>query len=111
MRNEPSFLDTSGWMALLNTDDRLHASAVAAWREIARQRRAVVVTDWIIAETGNGLARTGRRGAFAQAVRLLPTSTEFRLILIDGELLMKAVNLYQSGLTSRGGSSIAPASS
>ena len=46
MRNDASFLDTSGWMALLNTDDRLHASAVAAWREIARRRGVVVLTDW-----------------------------------------------------------------
>jgi predicted nucleic acid-binding protein len=96
MRDDASFLDTSGWMALLNTDDRLHASAVAAWREIARRRGTVVVTDWIIAETGNGLARTGLRDAFARAVRLLPSSTEFRLILIDDDLLMRAVELYQA---------------
>ena len=96
MRDDSSFLDTNGWMALLNTDDRLHASAIAAWRKIVRSRTTVVVTDWIIAETGNGLARSGLRNAFARAVRLLPGSDEFRLILIDDDLLMRALDLYQA---------------
>jgi uncharacterized protein len=96
MKDNDSFLDTNGWMALLSTDDRLHAAAVNAFRELASQRRVIVVTDWIIAETGNGLARTGRRDAFARAVRLIPASSEFRLISIDDELLMRAIDLYQA---------------
>jgi len=95
-RNDLTFLDTNGWMALLNSDDRLHSSAVEAWREIGRRRGIVVLTDWIIAETGNGLARTERRKAFAGAVRLLPTIPEVRLILIDEDLITRAVDLYQA---------------
>ena len=96
MNDDASFLDTSGWMALLNTDDRLHASALVAWREIVRSRRVVVVTDWIVAETGNGLARTGLRVTFARAARLLIGSAKFRLILIGDDLLIRSLDLYQS---------------
>jgi len=96
MRNDASFLDTSGWMALLNSGDRNHASAVAAWREIVRLKKLVVVTDWIIAETGNGLARSRFRRLFVEAVRLLSTSREFRIVYVDDELLTRAIELYQT---------------
>ena len=56
MPSSSVFLDTSGWIALLNGRDTNHASAVAAWRELAGRGDSVVVTDWIIAEAGNGLA-------------------------------------------------------
>jgi predicted nucleic acid-binding protein len=62
-------LDTNGWFALLNGDDSLHLEAAALWRKLHRENRTVVLTDWIIAETGNGLARTSQRGKFPEAVR------------------------------------------
>ncbi len=96
MKDDRSFLDTSGWMALLNADDQLHAAAVSAWLEIRRRRGHIVVTDWVVAETGNGLAGTNRRQAFAQAVRMLPVTPEFHLIKIDEALLMSAVELYEA---------------
>jgi uncharacterized protein len=96
MRNNACLLDTSGWIALLNTGDRLHASAAKAWRESARRKGIVVVTDWIIAETGNGLARTQYRGIFVDAVRLLSRSAEFRIVYIDEDLLIRSIDLYQT---------------
>lgn len=96
MRNDAVFLDTSGWIALLNSADRLHRAAVAAWREKVRNGSVMIVTDWIIAETGNGLARSRARGPFARAVRLLSTSPEFRVVMIDDELLTSEIELYES---------------
>jgi hypothetical protein len=43
------FLDTNGWFALLNSADALHADAGR-------------LTDWVIAESGNGLAGYYRDG-------------------------------------------------
>ena len=96
MRDDASFLDTSGWMALLNTGDRMHASAVAAWRDIVSRKKLVVVTERIIAETGNGLARTPYRALFVEAVRLLSTSPEFRIVYLTEELLVRAIDLYHA---------------
>ncbi len=95
MDDDPKFLDTSGWIALLNSADRLHGRAVAAYRRIVRRRLILVVTDWIIAETGNGLSRNRARASFAQAVRLLSKSPEFRVIKVDEGLLMQAIELYE----------------
>jgi predicted nucleic acid-binding protein len=54
---EPVLLDTNGWIALLNASDTLHESARLIWTQLARERTPIIVTDWVVAETGNGLAR------------------------------------------------------
>lgn len=64
MPGEPVFLDTNGWIALLNSSDALHAAAVAGWSSLLQQGCSFVVTDWVVAETGNGLARTPARNLF-----------------------------------------------
>ena len=63
------FLDTQGWLALLNTRDRLHSFASAEWQRRRVDGDSVLLTDWIIAETGNGLARTTVREGFAESVK------------------------------------------
>ena len=63
------FLDTQGWFALLNSSDTLHAVADAEWKRLSGAGYSVLLTDWIVAETGNGLARTAARHGFAESVR------------------------------------------
>ena len=63
------FLDTGGWLALLNATDALHADATTIWVSLGEQKYHIYLTDWIVAETGNGLARTRGRSHFAQAVQ------------------------------------------
>jgi uncharacterized protein len=96
MPKDASFLDTSGWRALLNSGDRNHASAVDVWREIIRRKKLVVLTDWIIAKTGNGLARSRFRELFVEALRLISTSPDVRIVFVDDDLLLRATDLYQA---------------
>lgn len=46
------FIDTNGWLAILNSDDRMHAQADRKWSEVVLGQRHVVLTDWVVAETG-----------------------------------------------------------
>lgn len=94
MRSEV-FLDTSGWLALLNQRDRAHGIAVQRWRELGRQHAHVVVTDWIIAETGNGLARSGRKSVFAKAAERLLSSNFATVQYIDAGLLQSSLTFMQ----------------
>jgi predicted nucleic acid-binding protein len=94
MASSEVFLDTSGWIALLNASDALHALADSLWRELGRTRTVVVTTDWIVAETGNGLARARSRMGFAEAVRLLRTSPRANLVFITDDLLSRSIDLF-----------------
>jgi predicted nucleic acid-binding protein len=96
MANEPFFLDTSGWIALLNASDSLHSLAKELWDDLVRNHRTVVLTDWVIAETGNGLARTAVRGRFAEAVALVQTSPIADVVSVSYSSFDKALELYAS---------------
>ena len=94
MATKAIFLDTNGWVALLNSSDALHATAKARWTELVREGCSFLLTDWIVAETGNGLARTRARGHFAEAVRFIRSNPSSRLVPITPILLDDALKLY-----------------
>jgi predicted nucleic acid-binding protein len=94
MASKLVFVDTSGLVALLNEDDSQHPAAASMWGEFARAGSKVILTDWVIAETGNGLARTKARAAFVETARRFLRSTDGRLVTVGNEILSKALQLY-----------------
>jgi predicted nucleic acid-binding protein len=94
MPSKPVFLDSNGWVALLNTRDPLHAKASALLREQGRAGRLIVLTDWIVAETGNGLARTPARTTLCEAMARFQRSPQFRIISVSQDLMERALKLY-----------------
>lgn len=89
------FLDTNGWIALLNASDTLHSLADTTWRNLLQDSCLVVLTDWIIAETGNGLSRTAARTNFAKTARLLTSDQRVVLVNIASDLMHAALRLYE----------------
>lgn len=90
------FLDTNGWLALLNASDSLHPAATETWTDLLKQGCSFFLTDWIIAETGNGLARTSARSQFARSVDILRSSPRCYLIPISEQLFQRSLDLYHS---------------
>lgn len=88
------FVDTSGWIAILNRNDQLRDLAIPVWEEMSAARRPVVTTDWVIAETLNGLARSPARQQVVQAVRTLLSSPRCRFVCIDEALFERALDMY-----------------
>lgn len=93
MPAKAAFIDTNGWIALLNSSDSLHPAARDLWAKLLDLGYSFVLTDWIIAETGNGLARTPARRSFPAAVELLRSSPRTRLVPVSGQLFEKALDL------------------
>lgn len=89
------FLDSNGWVALLHANDALHSRADAAMRAIGGDRRKLVLTDYIIAETGNALSRRHGRSRFVDAVKQLRRSDNAEIVFVDPPLLDEAIALYQ----------------
>ncbi len=96
MPTDVVFLDTNGWIALLNASDVLHPVAEATWLGLLEKGSTVVVTDWVVAETGNGLARTRARTRFAEAVDMVSSSPSARLIPVSDRHFERALELYAS---------------
>jgi hypothetical protein len=88
------FLETNGWLALLNASDQLHSRADAVWRALGQRGYSILLTDWIIAETGNGLARTRARARFSQIAGAILNDPGCRVVFITSSVLRRALDLY-----------------
>ena len=88
-------LDTNGWIILLNSTEQLHSAAQDIWHDLARRDYRFVVTDWIIAETGNGLARTRHKSHFSEVVRQMLQSPNVEIVDVDRELLDEALSIFE----------------
>jgi predicted nucleic acid-binding protein len=88
------FLDTCGWLALLNASDALHTTAKAAWRDFGRRGYSIVLTELVLLETGNGLARTPARRLLRPSLEKLRASPRTQIISASRDLLDRALDLY-----------------
>jgi uncharacterized protein len=74
----------------------VHEAAGILLREFDTSGRRLIITDWVVAETGNGLARLPIRRAFIRAVSLLLESPLTPLVRIDEGLFGRALAAYSA---------------
>ena len=95
MPSREVFLDTNGLIGMLNRTDELHRVAAAVWAQLLLARRPVVITDWILAETGNGMARTNGRQETVDFLRGLAGSALCEVVFVTDGLLDAALTRYR----------------
>lgn len=95
------FLDTVGLIAVWDTDDQWHAAAEAAYWQLARQRRTLLTTSFILLECGN----TAARRTFRRDVCALRRALELRdeLIMPSEEDWSEAWSAYERGEAGQAG--------
>lgn len=75
-------MDTSGWYALLVERDTQHRAAVRHFQALARERRQLVVTDFVAGETYTLLrARRGPEAALGFLSRLRASPAVRRIVV------------------------------
>lgn len=89
------FVDTSGWIALLNGSDSLHQAAVACFKKLAADRVSLFTTSLVLAETGNGLSASSSRHMMAKLRLRLLTSRRIEIVHIDAALFERGWDLYE----------------
>ena len=85
------FADTSYYLALLSDGDEFHDRAVRLSKEM---RRPVVVTEFILVETGNSLGSVSERRLFTGLWPHLRADPAVRIIPASSELLQAGYELY-----------------
>ncbi len=88
-----AFVDTSFVIALVNRSDQYHSQAV----ELASRfdKRSLVITDAVILEIGNALARNFKKESI-QIIEHFFTSDEIHIVNLNPDLFRRAFDLYRS---------------
>ncbi len=94
--SEPIFLDTAYINALVNTRDQWHEAAVRWEQWLAREKRQLVTTEFILVEIADGLAALRFRMQAVQILVTLQKSPLVDIIPVSSQLFHAAFALYRS---------------
>jgi predicted nucleic acid-binding protein len=81
-----AFLDTSGLIALTDTDDYWHSQAIEVWRDLVLRKRRLVTTSLILIELADGLAKVNFRSIAFQLRDALKASQNVEIVQVDERL-------------------------
>lgn len=89
------FLDTSGLIAVVNTDDQWNTRAEQAWLKLTASQCPLVTTSLVLIELADGLSRVRFRGLALQIVDSLNRSPNVQVLPSDTALEKRAWVLYR----------------
>ncbi|RMH85132.1 MAG: PIN domain-containing protein [Calditrichaeota bacterium] len=90
------FLDTAGILALVNQRDALHQRAVRLSAELEVESAHFFLTDYILVEIGNALAK--HKKLAVQTIDYLQNSDDVTIIKITNKIMAKALDIYKKYL-------------
>lgn len=91
------FVDTAGWLALLNPKDGLHPQAVAVRGDLQRRRVKPITTEFVMIEVGDAFAEPPLRAVaveFYRGLRQADTPFAVEIVPVSEDLLGKGWMLY-----------------
>ena len=88
------FVDTSFFVALLNSSDADHALALSLQNEARVQRIRKVTSEYVLMELGDGLARLKFHQLASRLISLLRQDPSFEIVPSSTDLFARAVRLY-----------------
>jgi uncharacterized protein len=92
----PVFIDTAFVFALVNQQDDWHARALHWSRLLETERSALLTTDFILMEIGDGLAAVRSRQHAAEVIQTFRTSAFVEIVPASRSLIEDALLMYQT---------------
>jgi len=89
------FLDTSGLVGVVNTDDQWHSQAEKIWTDLIASPTELITTSLVLIELADGLARIRHRGLALQIVDALRASDRITIVQSDESLELFAWKLFR----------------
>lgn len=90
---KPIFVDTSYFLALLNSQDEFHQQAMSLADQIDSK---LVTTEAVLTEIGNALAKPQWRELAVDTLNDLRDDDDVEILSISPELFSKALKFYSS---------------
>lgn len=89
--SEPTFIDTSFWLALVSKRDKFHEAALSA---IQTTKPPFITSDAILLEVGNALSRPNQRHLAVDIIRRTKQDPNIEIVHISPKLLDSATDLF-----------------
>ena len=80
------FLDTSGLIALVNTDDQWHRKAEIVWAKLSESAARLITSSLVLIELADGLSRVHHRDLAIQLIDALERSRLVEIVQVDERL-------------------------
>jgi predicted nucleic acid-binding protein len=93
--NQPVFIDSAAWIALLHSADSLHNQTVGTYDKLVADRRDFVTTSLVLVEVASALSAQTRRHLAIELEQRLRSSAICEIIWIDRELYEHSWRLYR----------------
>ena len=90
------FVDTSGWIALVNRSDTLHPTAKKIYDERLAAGWSFVTHTGVMMETGNGLSLVKLRTLAVRLKNRLDASSRIEIISVSDSLYEAGWQLYEN---------------
>jgi len=97
MSSSPSgltFVDASGWIALVNRIDGLHQQAVRLFQQRLDESRGFVTSSVVLLEVGNWLSPVPLRPLASRLLERIEHSHRIEVVELTSELCRKGWQLY-----------------
>ena len=89
------FLDTSGLIAVANTDDEWHSSVLPVWQSLIAGDSELITTSLVLIELGDGLSRIHLRRLAVELYDRIRTSAEVHVVQVTAEIETLAWQMFR----------------
>jgi len=90
-----TFVDASGWIALVNVNDTLHQQAVRLFEQRLNEGRGFVTSSVVLLEVGNWLSPVPLRRLASDLIERVEHSSRIQVVELTPELYRKGWQLYR----------------
>jgi hypothetical protein len=95
LSDDLTFVDASGWIALVNANDTLHQQSVRLFEQRLNEGRGFVTSSVVLLEVGNWLSPVPLRRLASGLVERIEHSTRIQVVELTPELYRKGWQLYR----------------
>ena len=91
------FVDTAGWIALLNPKDGLHSQAISVRNDLQQHRVKLITTEFVLIEVADAFAEPPLRSVafeFYRGLRQNDTPFAVQIVPVSEDLLAKGWTFY-----------------
>jgi predicted nucleic acid-binding protein len=92
------FIDTSFFIALLNSSDADHKQAIVLQKWLSENNVRKISSEYVLLELGDGLSRLRFRHLVGQLFKLVYSDHSFEVVPSSSQLFSKALTLFNQRL-------------